>query len=299
MPYDPTPGGDQYYPSIQWDERGNPFQISASGKRVYIPPASAATARATDHPNAAKLVQWASGMGSTYDDPGGAYPKSGFASNRGTWDGASGTFDGGNFFNTSLGGLILGGSMIGAPYLAGALAGGGAAADPVVTSAAAAGTGPATTAAAIPTTMGIADAGALGLPATPGLGTFGAAAGAGIPTTMGLTSGEGVGTNVGQPSMADIGGLVQGGGLNGGGGFPGSLLTDPKWSPLLKTLAGVGGLIGGKFLGGDPNDNVPPQLTQLLDLAMQRANSQTPLFNATQKGFYDMLPTFAKQGGGR
>ena len=41
---------------------------------------------------------------------------------------------------------------------------------------------------------------------------------------------------------------------------------------------------------------MPPQLTQLLDLAMQRASSQTPLFNATQKGFYDMLPNFAKQG---
>lgn len=303
MPYDPTPGGDQYYPSIQFDERGAPFQISASGKRSYIPPAAAATADASN-PVGAKLRAWANGQGATYENPGAATPRSGFAHNTGTWDSNTGEWDGGNFFNTSLGGLILGGGAMAAPYAIGALSGlggAGGAADAAVANAAAAGTGPATTAATtaatIPTTMGIADAGALGLPATSGLGSMGAIGGAAgaIPTTMGLASGDGVGTNVGQPSMDDIGGLVGGSGIGGGNGFPTSLLTDPKWSPLLKTLAGVGGLLGGKYLGDQASQNaVPPQLTQLLDLAMQRANSQTPLFNATQKGFYDMLPTFAK-----
>lgn len=190
--------------------------------------------------------------------------------------------------------VAVGGATLGAGLLGGWGGSGGSA----VTNAAAAGTGPATVAPTIPTTMGIESATSLGLPATEGLGTAGAAAAAGIPTTYGLQSGDGVGTNVGQPSMDDVGGLVPGATYpNGvpGGGLPGSLL-DSKWSPLLKALAGVGGLLGGKLLGGDPNDNVPPQLTQLLDLAMQRANAQTPLFNATQKGFYDMLPTFAKNG---
>lgn len=125
--------------------------------------------------------------------------------------------------------------------------------------------------------------------------------GAAIPTTMGLASGDGVGVNVGQPSMNDISGLVAGptgyGGAGGDAGkAAGSLLTG-QWSPLLKALAGVGGLIGGKALQDHTQQNaIPPQLQQLLDLSMQRANAQTPLFNAANKGMYDMLPDFAKKG---
>lgn len=122
MPYDPTPSGDEYFTSVKWDERGNPYQLTASGKRQYIPPAAAATADEKD-PVGVRLRSWAAQKGSTYDNPGGAYPEGGFASNRGTWDGESGTFDGGNFFNTSLGGLILGGGAIAAPYVGAALAG--------------------------------------------------------------------------------------------------------------------------------------------------------------------------------
>lgn len=172
MPYDPTPMGDDYFASIKFDERGNPYQIAQSGKRVYIPPAAAATAVQPDdpspHPNAIRLVEWAKAKGSTYADPGGAYPKSGFASNRGTWDGEKGEFDGGNFINTSLGGLILGGGVMAAPFAAGALAGAGGA-----------GAGTGATAAGIPTTMGIGSATSLGLPVTAGLGSAGAAAAAG------------------------------------------------------------------------------------------------------------------------
>jgi hypothetical protein len=119
----------------------------------------------------------------------------------------------------------------------------------------------------------------------------------GIPTTSGLATGAGVGTSVGAPSMADLSGLVAGGGLWADTGAA-SLLTGP-YSPLLKALAGVGGLIGGKALGNMGQANaVPPQLSQLLDLAMQRANAQTPMFNAANAGQYAMLPDFAKKGGG-
>lgn len=335
MPYDPTPGGDQYFPSIQWDERGNPFQLTASGKRAYIPPASAATAPA-DNPVGARLRAWANGMGSTYENPGGAYPESGFAHNRGTWDGASGTFDTGNFFNTSLGGLLLGGGAMAAPFAIGALAGG---AGPTSTfGPLAGGYGGATSEFAIPaaldasglaTGVGAGAAAATGpaaslagadsslLPAAGGVGGTGAGAYGPLANAYGgATTDYTIPPGLDPNFAGDMGGFspqgpyadayggatnqpeIPGSLLKNGSGIAG-LLTDPKWSPLLKTLAGVGGLLGGKALAGDPNDSVPPQLSQLLDLAMQRATSQTPLFNATQKGFYDMLPTFAKQGGGR
>lgn len=81
---------------------------------------------------------------------------------------------------------------------------------------------------------------------------------------------------------------------NAGAGMLGSL-NNP--SALLKALAGLGGLFGGKLLTGNmAQNNVPPQLNQLLDLSVQRAQSQQPLFNAATNGLYQMLPDFAKKG---
>lgn len=171
MPYDPTPMGDEYYPSIKWDEQGKPYNITKSGKRNYIPPASAATEHA-DNPVGARLIAWAKTQGATPENPGGAGPQGGFASNKGTWKSDTGTWDKGNFLNTSLGGLLLGGGAMAAPLAVGALAGGAGGA------------------ATIPTTLGIESATSLGLPVTAGLGTAGAAttaaaagAGAILPST--------------------------------------------------------------------------------------------------------------------
>ncbi len=77
--------------------------------------------------------------------------------------------------------------------------------------------------------------------------------------------------------------------LAGGGG--GGALT----SPLMKTLAGLGGLGLGQVAGHLTNQT-PSQLTDLLNIATQRAQAQNPLFNAANTGTYTMLPNFAKTG---
>jgi hypothetical protein len=141
--------------------------------------------------------------------------------------------------------------------------------------------------------MGVPSATALGLPVTEGLGSAGAGLGAGAAGAAGEAASQ---IPNGYPGSD---------GYAGGNSFPNgipnaaSLLTDPKYSTLFKALAGIGGLVGGQALGGAATQNtVPPELSQLLQLAMQRANAQTPLFNAVNQGQYDMLPNFAKKGGG-
>lgn len=64
---------------------------------------------------------------------------------------------------------------------------------------------------------------------------------------------------------------------------------------LLTALFGLGTGFATRGLAGNAaNANVPPQLSQLLDLSVQRAQSQQPLFNAMTNGLYQMLPNFAR-----
>lgn len=69
---------------------------------------------------------------------------------------------------------------------------------------------------------------------------------------------------------------------------------------LAQALAAVGGGVAGRAIAnqsGNPlTQAVPPQLSQLLDNAVARQGYQNPLYQATTKGVYDMLPTFAKEG---
>lgn len=69
---------------------------------------------------------------------------------------------------------------------------------------------------------------------------------------------------------------------------------------LAAALAAAGGGIAGKALannGSNPlTSNVPPQLSQLLDIGVQRQAFSNPLYEATTRGTYAMLPTFAKEG---
>jgi len=151
-------------------------------------------------------------------------------------------------------------------------------------------------------------AGAMGASAGAGgatsgaLGTGATAGELGIPTTMGIADGAGIGTAAAMPSMADLGGLLAGGGLpemaaGGASAAKGAFGLDDKWSPLLKALAAAGGYAGGKIAGNNAMEHaVPSQLNQMLDLAISRMNAQQPLFEASNKGLYDMLPTFAKKG---
>jgi len=69
---------------------------------------------------------------------------------------------------------------------------------------------------------------------------------------------------------------------------------------LAKALIALAAGLGGRALsgvGGNPlTRDVPPQLSQLLDLSVGRTAYQNPLFQATTQGAYSMLPTFARQG---
>lgn len=66
---------------------------------------------------------------------------------------------------------------------------------------------------------------------------------------------------------------------------------------LLKALAGVGGALGGRALANNAAQQaVPPQLTSLLNMGVNRAQYQNPLFQAVNQGVYDMLPNFSKTG---
>lgn len=250
MPYDPTPMGDDYYRSIQWDERGNPYQLTASGKRSYITPTAAATAH-TDDPVGARLAAWANGKGSTYDQPGAGVPQGGFFHGTGSWNGEEGQYkqpiNWGNIASLAIGGAI------GAPLAAGALAGAGGGA------ASGAGAG-----AAIPTTMGIGSATSLGLPATAGLGSAGAAgaaAGAGAaalpsstwaPSYAAMPSGAATGSGgaaAGAAGAADVlpssGYSWANGALPGYNTVPNATRLVTAGSSALGSGAGTGAGVGG------------------------------------------------------
>jgi hypothetical protein len=64
-------------------------------------------------------------------------------------------------------------------------------------------------------------------------------------------------------------------------------------------LLSLAGLTAGKLYGNSAANNaIPPQLSQLLDMSVNRAQTQQPLFNAATSGMYQMLPDFAKNGAG-
>lgn len=68
-----------------------------------------------------------------------------------------------------------------------------------------------------------------------------------------------------------------------------------------KTVAailGLAGLLGSRAMRGNGQADLTPQMQQLAQIGVDRANAQTPLFNATNQGLYSMLPNFAKGGSG-
>jgi hypothetical protein len=68
-------------------------------------------------------------------------------------------------------------------------------------------------------------------------------------------------------------------------------------NPVLSAIASLGGLLAGRAYGNSQaSANIPPQLSQLLDMSVQRAQTQNPLFSAATSGMYQMLPDFAKGG---
>ncbi len=83
-------------------------------------------------------------------------------------------------------------------------------------------------------------------------------------------------------------------GANQGGTAPTGGLTSNHLIQGLTALAGV--LAGHASTSGAGQANVPPQLSQLLNMSTQRAAYQNPLFQAVNQGVYGMLPNFARQG---
>ena len=74
-------------------------------------------------------------------------------------------------------------------------------------------------------------------------------------------------------------------------------MADSSIPPWLAAVLGVGGAVAGRAVGNSSaSNNVPPELSQLAQIATQRAAYQNPVFQATNQGIYGMLPDFAKQG---
>jgi len=151
----------------------------------------------------------------------------------------------------------------------------------------------------------------LGIGGADALGAFGAggASGTAIPDPAASYGGIGLGS---EGAGAGVAGANTGGAIAAGAGAVGSgsapavgtaagsatskaLTSGQKVEGL---LAGLGGLIGGKVLGDQLGGNsTPPELQQLLQLALERAKSQQPLFNQINSGVSQMLPNFASKAG--
>jgi len=77
---------------------------------------------------------------------------------------------------------------------------------------------------------------------------------------------------------------------------PPSAFSEQLRNALIALAAGLGGRALSNAGGNPLTRDVPPQLSQLLDLSVGRTAYQNPLFQATTQGAYQMLPTFARQG---
>lgn len=175
-------------------------------------------------------------------------------------------------YNTSTDwGTLLGtagvGSLFAAPALAGLLSGGGAAASgagPLASGE----TGMAATDAALDGATAPASLLPNALPSAATVSNIGSLAPA---TTSGGTSALAGATSA----------------LSGAGGL----------SNALKALTTLGAALGGHAIASAAgSNNVPPQLSQLLDMAVQRQQQQQPIAQSVDQGMYAMLPNFAKTG---
>ncbi len=190
------------------------------------------------------------------------------------------------------GGAALGGLGIAGLGPLGALGGGGAAAGAGGGGAAAGGSlaageglpwGIGGAASMLP---GAAGAGAAGLGAIEG-GAFGMPASA-AGAMPGASAVPGMGDLVG--TVGSAAGAARGAGKGAGGLLGGA-------SDWLGPALGAGAaLVGSKITDGQ-NQNMPPQLMELLQEAIRRQQYQTPLFNATTEAAYAGLPNYAKKDG--
>lgn len=239
-----------WYPvgPIQWDAQGNPYQNTSDGMKSYIPPIAAA-----QYQNDPKMLAWAKAHGAnvtygpkdangnpTTSDVRTGAPEGGFAGNY-HWNGETGGYEKDNFFDSSLGGLVLGGSALAAPFALSAL-------------------GVGAPAAAAPAAGVEAGEGGLGL-----VGATAPAA-ASVPAAAATTTAAAV------PSVAKI----------------------------LTGLAPLGATITSRLANPSPSGSgvsaIDPtllsRLSQMLDLAQQRATSAQPVHDAAMQMAMRMAPTY-------
>lgn len=178
---------------VQWDASGNPYYNTSDGQHSYLPPIAAAQERSDP-----KLLAWAKSQGAnvtygpndangnpTVSDVRTGAPQGGFGGNY-HWNSEQGGYDKDNFFDSSLGGLILGGAAVGGPIAFGAMAGGGAGAGATATT-----TGASASTAGASTTAGLLPSTTIGtgmVPAVTG-GTGMAAGGGGMGFLSSLKTG--------------------------------------------------------------------------------------------------------------
>jgi hypothetical protein len=131
-----------------------------------------------------------------------------------------------------------------------------------------------------------------------GGGAAGAASGAGPlaagETGMAATDAAMAGSTVPASLSAATGGSGVGSALSG---LAASAAGGKAINPIVGALTTLGSALGGRAIASATgSNNVPPQLSQLLDMAVQRQQQQQPLGQAVDQGMYQMLPNFAKTG---
>lgn len=208
--------------------------------------------------------------------------------NPASWDQTTGTYDTSTDWGTLLGTAGVG-ALFAAPAIAALAGGGGGAAG--------------------------AEAGAQsgvmsGLPGA--MNSLPAAASAPVYTTSSLSGLAGTPIATAEPSaapMASGAGPLASGETGMGAtqaamnGAPASIanVTSPllggNIGNLVKALTALGATLGGHAIASAAGtNNVPPQLNDLLNMAVQRQQQQQPIAQAVDQGMYSMLPNFAKTG---
>lgn len=180
------------------------------------------------------------------------------------------------------------------PGFWGPIAVGGAAAGIGLLGAAGGGGGGA--AGAAPVAVGAGSAGipgaTLGIPAAlPGaVSTIPALAGTAAAPAVGSAVGQGV-----QRGLLGASAETQYDANNAASDNGGFHLPAGAGGKILQALTALGGAGLGHVLSGQAGQgNVPPELQQMLQMALQRGKYQQPLFEAANRGMYDMLPNFAR-----
>jgi hypothetical protein len=112
-------------------------------------------------------------------------------------------------------------------------------------------------------------------------------------------------TDLGAVSPAEFGGAAAatmptmgaGSGVAGAVGSAATAAGGKAINPIVGALTSLASALGGKAIASATGaNNVPPQLSQLLDMAVQRQQQQRPIGQAVDQGIYQMLPNFAKTG---